>query len=34
VKVTETTEEVEKLLPVGFEYVCTKDDLMFFKKRK
>ncbi len=34
VKATNDTEEVQALLEVGFEYVCTKEDLMFFKKRK
>ncbi len=34
VKVAETPEEVEKLLAVGFEYVCEKDDRLFFRKRK
>ena len=27
-------EEIKKLLSVGFEYVCQKDDLLFFRKRK
>ena len=27
-------EEIKKLLEVGFEYVCEKDGLMFFRKRK
>jgi hypothetical protein len=34
VKVAEKTEEVKALLEVGFEYICQKDDLMFFRKRK
>jgi len=28
------TQEIQALLEVGFEYVCDKDGLMFFKKRK
>jgi hypothetical protein len=27
-------EEMKKLLFVGFEYVCQKDDMLFFRKRK
>ena len=34
VKVTEDSQEIEKLLQVGFEYVCGKDDKLFFRKRK
>ena len=34
VKVAKTPEEIQSLLEAGFEYVCEKDDLMFFKKRK
>ena len=34
VKVTKTPEEIQQLLEVGFEYVCEKDGLMFFRKRK
>jgi len=34
VKVAEKPEEIKKLLEVGFEYICTKDGLMFFRKRK
>lgn len=34
VKVAETPEEIEKLLEVGFEYVCEKDGKLFFRKRK
>ena len=34
VKITEKPEEIKNLLETGFEYVCTKDNLMFFKKRK
>lgn len=34
VKVAEEPEEIKALLEVGFEYVCEKDGLMFFRKRK
>jgi hypothetical protein len=34
VKVAEKPEEIKALLEVGFEYVCGKDGLMFFRKRK
>jgi len=34
VKVVEIPEDVKVLLEVGFEYICQKDDLMFFCKRK
>jgi len=27
-------EEIQGLLEVGFEYVCQKDSLLFFRKRK
>ena len=27
-------EDIEKLLSVGFEYICQKDDLLCFRKRK
>jgi integrase len=33
-KVAETPEEIKTLLEVGFEYICEKDGLMFFRKRK
>ena len=29
-----TVEEAEKLIIVGFEYVCTHGDIMLFRKRK
>jgi hypothetical protein len=32
--VVRTVEEARKLLETGFDYVCQKDDLMLFKKRK
>jgi hypothetical protein len=34
VKATKETEEIQALLEVGFEFVCQKDNLMFFRKRK
>jgi len=34
VKVAETPEEIKGLLEAGFEYICEKDSLMFFRKRK
>jgi hypothetical protein len=34
VKAVRDPEEIQALLEVGFEYICQKDDLMFFRKRK
>ena len=34
VRVAKTPEEIKTLLEVGFEYVCEKDGLLFFRKRK
>jgi len=34
VKVAKTQEEITDLLETGFEYVCEKDGLAFFRKRK
>jgi len=34
VKTAQTPEEVKALLEVGFEYICEKDGLLFFRKRK
>jgi hypothetical protein len=34
VQATNDKEEMKKLLSVGFEYVCQKDDMLFFRKRK
>ena len=34
VKVAKTPEEIKSLLEVGFEHVCEKDGLLFFRKRK
>jgi len=33
-RVAKTPKEIQELLEVGFEYVCEKNDLMFFRKRK
>lgn len=34
VKVAREHERIKALLEVGFEYVCEKDGVMFFRKRK
>jgi hypothetical protein len=34
VKIASKPEEIKALLEVGFEYVCEKDDLYYFRKRK
>jgi len=34
VSAARTPDEIKKLLEVGFEYVCQKDDVLFFRKRK
>jgi hypothetical protein len=34
VKAVREPEEIQGLLEVGFEYVCQKDSLLFFRKRK
>ena len=34
VKIAENPEEIKGLLEVGFGYVCEKDGLVFFRKRK
>ncbi|MDH5459525.1 MAG: hypothetical protein QMD23_05825 [Candidatus Bathyarchaeia archaeon] len=34
VKIAQTPEEIKELLEVGFEYVCEKDGLLFFRKQK
>ncbi|MEM2688840.1 MAG: site-specific integrase [Candidatus Bathyarchaeia archaeon] len=34
VKIAKTPDEIKELLEVGFEYVCEKDGLMFFRKRR
>ncbi len=33
-RVATKPEEIKALLEVGFEYVCEKNGLMFFRKRK
>jgi integrase len=33
VKVASEPEEIKQLLETGFEYVCSEDGLMFFRKR-
>jgi ribosome-binding ATPase YchF (GTP1/OBG family) len=32
--VANTVEEARKLLEQGFDYVCQKEDVMLFRKRK
>jgi integrase len=34
VNATNNKEEIKKLLQVGFEYICQKDDILYFRKRK
>ena len=34
VKVAGRPEEIKNLLEVGFEYICGKEGLLFFRKRK
>jgi len=34
VKVAKTKDQIVELLAVGFQYVCKKDGLTFFRKRK
>jgi hypothetical protein len=34
VRITKEPEEIKGLLEVGFEYVCEKDGLLLFRKRK
>jgi hypothetical protein len=29
-----SAEEIKELLGAGFEYVCEKDNLLYFRKRK
>lgn len=33
-KVAQSPEEIQQLIKAGFEYVCQKDGLTFFRKRK
>ena len=32
--VAKSTEEARELIEAGFEYVCTYDNMMIFRKRK
>jgi integrase len=34
VAIAKTPDEIKALLEVGFEYVCQKDDMLYFRKRK
>lgn len=34
VRVANKPEEIMQLLEVGFEFVCQKDGLLYFRKRK
>jgi len=34
VKTAKCKEEIQSLLEVGFEYICEKEDLMYFRKPK
>jgi integrase len=34
VRAVKDPKEIQKLLEVGFEYVCQKDNLLFLRKRK
>ena len=34
VRVAKSPAEIKALLEIGFEYVCEKDGLLFFRKRK
>ena len=34
VKIASSKDEIKGLLEVGFEYVCEKDELIYFRKRK
>jgi len=33
-KVANTPEEITELLETGFEYIMSKDEIAFFRKRK
>jgi integrase len=33
-KVAKTPKEIQDLIELGYEHVCTKDDFLFFRKRK
>ncbi|MFQ5758670.1 MAG: hypothetical protein ACE5IF_03220 [Candidatus Bathyarchaeia archaeon] len=34
VRVASKPDEIKALLEVGFEFVCEKDELLYFRKRK
>jgi len=34
VNATNDKDEIKKLLSVGFEYICEKEDILYFRKRK
>ena len=34
VRVARKPEDIQALLEIGFEYVCEKDGLLYFRKRK
>jgi len=34
IKIARNKEEIKALLEVGFEYICEKDELYYFRKRK
>ena len=34
VRLSSKPDEIKQFLGVGFEYICEKDGLMFFRKRK
>ena len=34
VRVASKPEEIKQLLEVGFDFVCEKDELLYFRKRK
>jgi len=34
VKIAKSSKEIADLLEVGFEYIMTKEDLVYFRKRK
>jgi hypothetical protein len=34
VKIARKPEEIKSLLEVGFEFICQKDDLIYFRKRR
>jgi len=34
VRVANKPDEIKALLEVGFEFVCKKDELLYFRKRK